>query len=657
MTIAVQRSTNAFTATEANSYDWEWLLAWATNVVAVLATPQGYTKTTGKTCVFGDSMTVSRAFGHWAGGQGTVGWSAPGATASDLATIAWAHLADWDVDDGFYLGGGIGLTAYSGTGWADDWTPVLDDSRVTSAQFGLWMLNNPSGSPGTPDLTIVQTRINQCFARGIMPILSSVPPRYAAEFPTYDQDYTIPYNVALKALARANALPFIDYYAEIVSRRPNGTWLGTIIDSGDGVHPGIAPGYSVGANPYKPGGDAATHTTGRQLENSGYDLRTWLLVQKMKQIKEEIELSTPHPLADRVLVIYNSNQADSLEVANYYAAARGIPSENLLGIAFSDTVSITRTTDYTAGLGVQAAIKNKIDALGNTNILYIVMSYLTPYLIVGPSATVSDIDYTFYAFDSWLADVYDLVGTATSVRQSNPALISSSSAANSYSSYSSFLTYRASGTRVYNVWRLDAPSKALAKGLVDKAVATERAGGLGVGGTAYCDMLASPIGQADSGTPSGDWDVYRGAEFATTAGLTVVTETTSAEFGNAPAPLTCPNASLYGGWYSLDNYYDVFTWNQGAIGWHLDSLGLANPRGGSNWGSNAVLHGITTTTGAVAEPFLQSIPRVDAAWRMLFAGSNVGDAIFRNTPHLHWNIHNVGDPLYTPYPTPVGGFS
>lgn len=39
------------------------------------------------------------------------------------------------------------------------------------------------------------------------------------------------------------------------------------------------------------------------------------------------------PLNQRVLVVYNTNFADSLTVANYYIAQRGIPAANLCAIS------------------------------------------------------------------------------------------------------------------------------------------------------------------------------------------------------------------------------------------------------------------------------------------------------------------------------------
>jgi hypothetical protein len=132
------------------------------------------------------------------------------------------------------------------------------------------------------------------------------------------------------------------------------------------------------------------------------------------------------------------------------------------------------------------------------------------------------------------------------------------------------------------------------------------------------------------------------------AGFSVIEDSNFAEFGTPPAP-TCPNAALYAGWYSLNHYNNAFTWNTGAIGFHLDSASALNPRGGPNWSANAILNGITVTSGAVNEPFLPGLVRPGGTLRDLLQGAYVGDAFLRNTRWLKWMIVNLGDPLYRPF--------
>ena len=131
--------------------------------------------------------------------------------------------------------------------------------------------------------------------------------------------------------------------------------------------------------------------------------------------------------------------------------------------------------------------------------------------------------------------------------------------------------------------------------------------------------------------------------------MSVTEDEQEAEFGTVPAPLRCENVALYAGWYSYNNYNDAFSWATGAIGFHLDSGSALDPRSGANWSANALQRGITVTSGAVNEPYLEGLPHADGVFRNLFEGANVGDAFLRNTAFLQWMIINIGDPLYRPF--------
>jgi hypothetical protein len=51
------------------------------------------------------------------------------------------------------------------------------------------------------------------------------------------------------------------------------------------------------SNPYLPGGDPATQTTGDALLNVGYLLRTWLTVEKLTEVRERVLSSNAAPSA------------------------------------------------------------------------------------------------------------------------------------------------------------------------------------------------------------------------------------------------------------------------------------------------------------------------------------------------------------------------
>src|SRR5712664_3819735 len=69
------------------------------------------------------------------------------------------------------------------------------------------------------------------------------------------------------------------------------------------------------------------------------------------------------------------------------------------------------------------------------------------------------------------------------------------------------------------------------------------------------------------------------------------------------------------------------------------------------------MKGITVTSGAVAEPFLEGLPHPDQILLYLFQGATVGDALLRSTRWLKWMILNIGDPLYRPFPKVVAVFN
>jgi uncharacterized protein (TIGR03790 family) len=351
-------------------------------------------------------------------------------------------------------------------------------------------------------------------------------------------------------------------------------------------------------------------------------------------------LSAAPPLAQTVLVVYNSADSGSTAVAQYYISKRGIPSANLCAITPPAT-NWLNWTDFDGS--VRTPIKNCLTALGSSNILYIVFTYNTPYDVIAP-------DTATYALDQFVADIWDQYappGQYGVPLIAQPYYAVAQAEGNIYSPYVSFQEFRSQNSiLIYSVWRLDAATEALAQGLVDKAMAAESSG---LSGQVCIDETDStPPLDYDDGIP--EWDLRMAANFSRLAGFTVLEDDNVAEFGTAPAPLRCDNAAIYSGWYRFDHYNNAFTWNTGAIGFHLDSAAAIDPRGGANWSANALINGITVTHGSVAEPYVTGWAHPDGVFRDLFQGANVGDAFVRNTLWLKWMMLNIGDPLYRPFP-------
>lgn len=354
------------------------------------------------------------------------------------------------------------------------------------------------------------------------------------------------------------------------------------------------------------------------------------------------DADTTDPLASRVLVVYNRAEPDSLAVAEHYLSRRRIPRDNLCAIAPSNVSGIDWPEYLTA---VRDPVRACLEARGPDAILYIVFSYRTPFRVgMVPMDHYSAFNMPGTSLDSHIADPYEVAP-----RGVHGYYAFSQSMADVFMPYVSLADYRAGGgQRIYSVWRLDAATADLARGLVDKAIQAETAGLMGQG---CFDRNRGAIGyaSADTGYLAGDWDMYRAAQLAREMGYFALEDGNDAEFGTAPAPPRCDNAALYAGWYALNHYNDAFSWAPGAIGFHLDSGSALDPRGGANWSANAIQHGITVTAGAVGEPYVEGLPRYDGLFRNLFEGSNVGDALLRNTTPLRWMVINLGDPLYRPF--------
>lgn len=186
--------------------------------------------------------------------------------------------------------------------------------------------------------------------------------------------------------------------------------------------------------------------------------------------------------------------------------------------------------------------------------------------------------------------------------------------------------------------RIDGPTAADALRIIKDSIATEKTG---LKGTFYIDA-------------GGKYPYYDkhlkvlAAIVRKNTKIPVVLNTKKALF----RPGSCPDAALYVGWYSLQNYIPAFKWVRGAVGWHIASLEAVHLRAPKvdEWCVKMIQNGVTVTAGAVSEPYLRAFPLPEDFFGLLLTGHlTVAECYWRTVPSVSWRLTFIGDPLYNPF--------
>lgn len=366
---------------------------------------------------------------------------------------------------------------------------------------------------------------------------------------------------------------------------------------------------------------------------------------------------------DEVILVYNTRVPESKGVADYYAQRRQVPASQIYGFPLSTNEDMSRA-EFRDELQKPLAAKLRKEKLwqiaptiihATTNqagrmewkvveskIRYAVLCYGVPlridrdpnYKQEGLENLRPELRRDEAAVDSELAllpMIEDNLPLAGPLR--NPVFNTTNSA----------MLHPTNG--VLLVARLDGPSAAIARGLVDKALQAEADG---LWGRAYFDLrnITDP-----SYKPGDDW--IRGAsEICRHFGFeTVVDE----QPGTFPAAFPMSQIAIYIGWYD-GGVSGPFTqptveFMPGAFAYHLHSFSAATLRSTSqNWVGPLLAKGATITMGCVAEPYLSGTPEVGVFMaRLIYSKFTFGEAAYASQPVLSWQTTVVGDPLYRPF--------
>ena len=368
---------------------------------------------------------------------------------------------------------------------------------------------------------------------------------------------------------------------------------------------------------------------------------------------------------EEVVVLYVHDSAESKAVAEYYAIRRGVPTNQVWGIHVPVGESISRA-DFVKLVELPlltelqrrklctfqtgtAPATNPFPARAQykcteSSIRYLLLTWGFPFHIQeDPTIKEAGMDKLPEGNRRNEASV----DSDLSVLGAKGFIPLSSAIPNVLADVANTAMHPTNG--IFMVTRLDGPTPALAKGLVDKALSAETNGLLG---HAYFDergLKEGPYMTGDRWMTNAAW-VARLAGYSTY--VDHLPETLPASF-----PLS--QVAIYAGWYEghADGPFAAGTveFMPGAIAYHLHSYSGAQLRSpNQHWVGPLVQAGATVTMGSVSEPYLDLTPQPHRLIeRMLLRGFTFGEASIACQSHLSWQNVFVGDPLYRPASRPL----
>ncbi|MCK9293822.1 MAG: TIGR03790 family protein [Desulfobulbaceae bacterium] len=382
--------------------------------------------------------------------------------------------------------------------------------------------------------------------------------------------------------------------------------------------------------------------------------------------------------AGEIAVVANKQQPDSLSLARFYMDQRRIPAANLITIDI-DPAEDCRRSDYDNLIAKPVYdFLNKEGRQGKVRCLVtmygVPLKISTPALSDQGSETIAQLTKKIEEITLSLAngkdesvpdilrgkisDIKKQINYYTKVNDMRAAVDSELTLVlqthplahwlpNPYyrDQQGEFLPF--GQKEVLMVSRLDASSPELVRRMITDTLAAEKEG---LHGEAFFDARWPDPGlkQVDS---YGWYDraIHRAADVVRQSGRMdkVIVDEQSALF----QPGVRRDAALYCGWYSLAKYIDAFTWQQGAVGYHIASseCSTLKKEGSQVWCKRMLEKGVAATIGPVGEPYVNAFPPPDLFFAFLMGGKNLVESYFFSLPHLSWKMVLIGDPLYTPF--------
>ncbi|HEY2712026.1 MAG TPA: TIGR03790 family protein [Chthoniobacterales bacterium] len=355
-------------------------------------------------------------------------------------------------------------------------------------------------------------------------------------------------------------------------------------------------------------------------------------------------------LAQATVIVYNRKASDSLTLARFYAKARGIPEDHLIGLECSTEEEINRQ-DYDAKIAEplrRVFTQHQWWTLGKELDGHPTVRTMRIHFV----ALMRGVPLKIRAIETYPGDHPEDNPTGKENRGSVDSELAalglfsrqiSGPIVNPY-----FQSFRAiqelDGLPLLLVCRLDGPSEAVVRRMISDAVATENSG---LWGRAYVDGADHSSGAL----ADGDKWLQSVVKDLRSVGIPTVYDQEGALF---PSGFPMNDCVLYYGWYAdgvTGPFVDPdFHFAPGAVAVHIYSFSastLRSPEAG--WVGPLLSKGAAASLGNVYEPYLQLTHHLDIFNNRLLHGFTFAESAYMSLCTLSWMNVAVGDPLYRPY--------
>ena len=344
--------------------------------------------------------------------------------------------------------------------------------------------------------------------------------------------------------------------------------------------------------------------------------------------------------ANEIVVLANEMVPEGVVLARYYMRKRHIPEENLLLLQTTTEEGISRDSyNDEIALPTRKFLGRKPEA-ACLLLFYGLPLRINGSLLPAPAETDSA-DYTSKRQRDPVASVDSELSLVKIADHPVPDWLP-----NPY--FIQFQSERTSYKKgdVLMVSRLDGPDHTTVRRIIDDSLQAEKKG---LGGKAYFDARwpRPEPGKQLSGYALYDEAIHRAAELTKKVLPTVINDD-EALFQQGEAP----QAALYCGWYSLAHYVNAFSWQPGAVAYHIASAECTTLKkpGSQVWCKRMLEEGVAVTVGPVGEPYVQAFPFPQLFFGLLLDGDfTLVEAYSLSLPFISWKMILIGDPLYQPF--------